>query len=274
MHAFFLGTGGGRFCMIRQLRKTGGVFFDLDGFKMLVDPGPGSLVYSLQNNIPLQKLDVLLVTHAHTDHCNDAEVIIEGMTSGCTKKRGILISNSTVLHGASSKTENFTQKISLYHKNCLEKIIEPSENKEINIQGIKFKFIKTKHADPNTLAFRLKKGNLNMGYITDTVYFENLAEFFKGCNILFVNLLRPRYKPWKGHLNTEDVLTLLNKIRPKKVILHHFGVAMLYGSIKKEKVFLKNNIKFDCEIIFAKDFQTVSLNNEKEKIKNLSRFLK
>ena len=185
-----------------------------------------------------------------------------------------IISEKTVLSlHLKSETEEFNPKISSYHKNYLEKIIEPRENEEINIKNVKFHFIKTKHGDPNTLAFKLKKDNLYLGYLTDTIYFEQLEKFFGDCDIMFINLLRPRYKPWKGHLNTDDVLKLLNEIKPKKAILHHFGVAMLYGSMKKEKLFLKNNLKFDCEIIFAKDFQTVNLENKK-KLSNLSKFLR
>ena len=39
----YLGTSGGRFSMIRQLRSTGGLWFRYGGVQGVIDPGPGSL---------------------------------------------------------------------------------------------------------------------------------------------------------------------------------------------------------------------------------------
>ncbi len=273
MEALFLGTGGGRMCSIKQMRRTGGVYFDLDSLKLLVDPGPGALVHALSQKVPLNKLNLLLVTHAHIDHCNDAEVIIEAITSGATNKKGTLITNTTVLHGLKEKDYNFAQKIDNYHLKSLEKVIE-IHNEEIKKFGdYEFSFIKSKHGDPNTLSFKIKKTGFSLGYIADTIYFDGLIDFFKDCKILFINVLRPKNNPWKGHLSTQDVLTIINKIKPEKVVLHHFGLAMLYGSIKREEWWLKKNLKNSCEVVFAKDFQRVKLTPHKSKENSLRKFL-
>ena len=41
----YLGTGGARFCMVRQMRWTGGIWFSYGGLKGVIDPGPGSLYH-------------------------------------------------------------------------------------------------------------------------------------------------------------------------------------------------------------------------------------
>jgi phosphoribosyl 1,2-cyclic phosphodiesterase len=91
----FLGTGGGRFATITQKRRTGGIRFLSDTLNMHVDPGPGALIYSLSRNLDPQKVGAILVSHSHPDHCTDAEVLIEAMTRGMTKKRGVVAAART-----------------------------------------------------------------------------------------------------------------------------------------------------------------------------------
>ena len=81
MKITFLGTGGGRFSAISQRRMTGGFRIDnLNGKNYHVDPGPGALVRTYQFGFDPRNLDGVFVSHAHTDHYNDAEILIEAMT--------------------------------------------------------------------------------------------------------------------------------------------------------------------------------------------------
>ncbi len=256
----FLGTGGGRFVMISQKRRTGGmVFYDSranDDLHLYVDPGPGALVYSLQEGIALNKLDGLIVTHAHLDHSNDAEAIIEAMTHGCKNERGVLIANSTVLNGVEVAEEDYTQVISEYHQNAVERIIEMKEGRPVELKGRTMQFLRTKHGDPNTMAFKIASEK-TIGFITDTELFDNLLTFFSDSDYLVINVLRPLSKKWQGHLNVEDAAEIINAIEPTMAILQHFGYNMLYSSLEKQRNFLEEKTKGDTEITFAKDFQTV-----------------
>ena len=40
----FLGSGGARIVVAKQVRASGGIYFNLAGTSFLVDPGPGALV--------------------------------------------------------------------------------------------------------------------------------------------------------------------------------------------------------------------------------------
>ena len=44
MRLTFLGSGGGRWVVLRQLKASGGFVLELSDQKMHVDPGPGALV--------------------------------------------------------------------------------------------------------------------------------------------------------------------------------------------------------------------------------------
>ena len=72
MEIVFLGTGGGRFNLISQVRRTGG-FIVRGRLQLHIDPGPGALTACHDFSIDPGKTDAVVVTHNHIDHLNDAE---------------------------------------------------------------------------------------------------------------------------------------------------------------------------------------------------------
>ncbi|MDG6221546.1 MAG: MBL fold metallo-hydrolase, partial [Candidatus Thermoplasmatota archaeon] len=111
----FLGTGGGRFSTITQRRATGGILVE-DGNRLHIDPGPGALVHLVAKGFDPQKLDGVLVSHCHPDHYNDAEILVEAMTSGGNKKRGLLLGSVSVMEGI----DGFSAAVSPYHQEKVE----------------------------------------------------------------------------------------------------------------------------------------------------------
>jgi len=92
----FLGTGGARFVIAKQLRATGGIFFRIGGKNILVDPGPESysrfLTYLPKFNP--EKIDAIILTHKHIDHSADVNVYLDVITEGGFKRNGFLIAPS------------------------------------------------------------------------------------------------------------------------------------------------------------------------------------
>jgi len=95
----FLGTGGGRFATITQKRRTAGIRIISEALNLHLDPGPGALVHSVNEGLDPQKIGAIFVSHSHPDHYTDAEVLIEAMTRGMTRKRGVLAAAKSVLSG-------------------------------------------------------------------------------------------------------------------------------------------------------------------------------
>lgn len=88
----FLGTADARFVVMKQLRASGGVWLSVGQTNLYIDPGPGALVRYLSSKPKMDPstLDGILLTHKHLDHCGDVNVMIEAMTEGGFKKRGVL----------------------------------------------------------------------------------------------------------------------------------------------------------------------------------------
>ena len=143
MKLTFLGSGGGRFSAISQRRMTGGFRIDnLNGRNYHVDPGPGALIRTYQFGFDPRNLSGVFVSHAHTDHYNDAEILIESMTKGMTKNAGTIFGSTSVLDGY----ENWGPCISSYHQSKSRRIVlKPGNIEEVN--GIKVKGAKTVHGE-------------------------------------------------------------------------------------------------------------------------------
>ena len=86
----FLGTAGARYVAFGFQRQAGGLWFNFEGINVHVDPGPGAFIHSHRKGLEPNWVDVVILSHRHLDHCADVNHILEAMTLGGKKKRGIL----------------------------------------------------------------------------------------------------------------------------------------------------------------------------------------
>lgn len=227
----FLGTGGGRFATITQKRRTGGIRILSKGLNMHLDPGPGALIYSLNRGLDPQKITAVLVSHGHPDHCTNAEVLIEAMTRGMLKKRGIVAAPRNVLFG----NEECGPSISKYHQQMPEKVIEIKLGVVFYIGDTKVIATKAKHTDPDTVGFRFETPDVgDIGYTSDTEFFEGIGKAFEGVRLLLVCVMRPSGKPWKGHMTTDDAVKIVEEAHPEMAVATHFGMRMIFSGPYRE----------------------------------------
>src|SRR3990172_1659532 len=95
----FLGSGGGRIVLANQFVATGGFVIRTKGYQVWIDPGEGALVRAAKNKVKASDTDVIFVTHHHLDHANDVNAIIDAMTIGGERQKGVLIGTETVING-------------------------------------------------------------------------------------------------------------------------------------------------------------------------------
>jgi len=221
----FLGTGGGRFATITQKRRTGGIRILSQHINVHVDPGPGALVYSLEVGLNPQKITGILVSHSHPDHYNDAEVLIEAMTRGMTKKRGFVAAAHSVLKG----NETCEPSISQYHQKMPEKVIDAKPGVSFNIDDTRVVAAQAKHTDPDTVGFRIETSDQgDIAYTSDTEYFQGVGKPYEGVRLLLLCVMRPLGSPWKGHMTTDDAVQILEEVKPEMAVLTHFGMQMIF----------------------------------------------
>ena len=80
------------------------------------------------------------------------------------------------------------------------------------------------------IGMKLEAPGISIGYTSDTAYFPELAEVFKGVTVLIMNVLRPGKDRWKTHFCSEDGIELISAVRPELAIIQHYGAKMLRAS--------------------------------------------
>ena len=216
----FLGTAGARFVVMKQLRASGGIWLTLDDTNILIDPGPGSLVRCLSSRPKLNPMDLdgIILTHRHIDHSNDINVMIEAMTNGGFKKKGVVF----------APRDAFEEDpvILKYVRDHVEKMEIMKEKGSYTIGNISFS-TPVKHIHGvETYGLNIYGKDCSISVITDTEYFGELESYYPG-DILIINVVRLGEKKGIQHLSIKDAEKIISTNQPKISILTHFGMTML-----------------------------------------------
>jgi phosphoribosyl 1,2-cyclic phosphodiesterase len=212
----FLGTAGARFVVASQLLASGGLWLNLSGTEILLDPGPGCIVQSTKRKLKATKLSAIILSHRHLDHSADVNIMTEAMTDGATKRRGWLFAPADAL-----ETEPV---IFSYLRDYLEGIEVLQEGKSYSVGNISFE-TPIRHIHPvETYGMRFKTGEHTFSCITDSRYFDGLCQNYGG-ELLIINVVFLEPRPI-DHLSVPDAERIIMKLKPKVAILTHFGMTM------------------------------------------------
>jgi phosphoribosyl 1,2-cyclic phosphodiesterase len=226
----FLGTGGGRFVTMTQKRRTAGIRIMGEGLNLHLDPGPGALVHSIEEGLNPQLINAILVSHCHPDHYTDAEMLIEAMTRGMTRRQGLLAAPKGVLEGG----DQCEASISRYHQRIVGERVEVAPGLKFKAANVNVSTTEARHTDPNAVGFRFETEFGDFAYTSDTEYYEDIGKYYQGVRLLALCVMRPSGKPWKGHMSTDDAIRIVDETHPEQAILTHLGMAMLLRGPEKE----------------------------------------
>lgn len=246
----FLGTAGARFVVMRQLRASGGIWLTLDGTQVLIDPGPGSLLHCLSSRPKLnpQDLEGIILTHRHLDHSNDINIMIEAMTNGGFKRKGIVFAPRDALEDDPVILQYIRQQVE--HVEILK------EKGRYQLGNIFFETpVRLKHG-VETYGITLKAASRSVSLISDTDYFPGLASYFTG-DILIVNVVMFDDKSSIEHLCLRDAEEIIAENKPRLAILTHFGMGLVKA--KPWDIAEKLTHKLGIHVIAARDGMQIDI---------------
>lgn len=243
----FFGTTGNKDVFFRNIRSAGGLYLSVDDTNIIIDPGVNTFYKFI--NVYEDRIDGIILSHIHIDHANDLNIFVELMTNGGETKQGtLLVPNQAIEERVLYPyVREFPEHL---------KVIKPSTSypiKNIEITSS----IEHKHGVEN-YGFKIKTKNHNIGLVTDTAYFPELLNSYKGCEILIMNV--PYYiqdKPKPKHLDIPATEEFIKAIKPKKVVLTHFNCNILNAN----PVLLADELskKYKIDVISAEDDMILEL---------------
>ena len=219
----FLGTGGDEVVVSKQIRGSGGIIINAEGYQFHIDPGPGALCQAKRHDINLREHTAVLVSHAHINHCSDVNAVIGAMSHNKLDIKGVLIANETLVNGDEKVGSNLTK----FHKKCVERVIAAKPGQKIGIEDIEIVMLKAKHDDPNAMGFKFVTPNFSLVYSSDTGYNPELLREYANVDILILNVVSPFDKKQSYNLNSDDAVNIIKRVNPNLVIITHFGKDMI-----------------------------------------------
>jgi ribonuclease BN (tRNA processing enzyme) len=250
----FLGTAGARFMVTKQLAASGGMWLNLGGTQILIDPGPGCIVQTTKRKLNAEKLSAIMISHRHLDHSGDANVMVEAMTGGGFRRHGMVFLPADALAPE--------PVIFSYLKNYVEGITVLDAEKTYEIGNISFK-TSVRHVHPvETYGMVFAAAGLRIGYIPDTLYFPGLAASYAGSDLIIVNMVLTVARPPVQHLNVADTEALIREIKPQAAVLSHFGMHVWQARpwLVAEEMSQKTGVR----VIAARDGMKFDLTQLKE----------
>ncbi len=213
----FLGTAGARIMVANQILASGGMWLNMGGTEILVDPGPGCIVQSTKRKLRAEKLSAIILSHRHLDHSADLNIMVEAMTQGGFKPHGWLFAPADALENE--------PVIFSYLRKYLDGITILKEGGSYPIGNVSFT-TPLRHVHPvETYGMLFKASNHTFSYIADSLYFDGLLKKYGGeLLILNVVFIEPRLPV--DHLSLPDAEHIIAELKPKAAILTHFGTTM------------------------------------------------
>jgi ribonuclease BN (tRNA processing enzyme) len=246
----FLGTAGARFVVMKQLRRSGGIWLSLNNTNILVDPGPGSLIRCLSCKPMLnpRDLDGIVLTHRHLDHSNDVNILIESMTNGGFDPKGVILAPTDALDD--------DPVILQYLRRYVDRIERLGLDLSYRIGNIDFSAAVAHHHGVETYGLNISSGNTSLSYVADTGYFDGLERYYHG-EVLIINVVLLKSSSKIQHLSLVDAEKIIEEVKPKLAILTHFGMTMLRA--KPWELAVDMTDRLGVKVIAANDGMQVDL---------------
>ncbi len=198
-----------------------------EGFHLLLECGSGT-VARLQEFMPLEALDHVVLSHLHGDHCADVSVLKYAANytvspSARAARRGTRPDdesrgNPTIIYAPDEPEEEFRR---LNHKDALlARPIGPGES--LALGPFHLHFAATEHPLP-CVATRIECGGRTLVYTGDTARCASVEDLARGADLLLAEASLPEScTDFRGHMRASEASDLARSAGVGRLLLTHF----------------------------------------------------
>ncbi|AOT68546.1 MBL fold metallo-hydrolase [Geosporobacter ferrireducens] len=193
-----------------------GYLFEGEGAKILIDCGNGTLSRLQQVLTSLEELDLIILSHLHSDHISDAMVLRYAI--GINKMKGLF--HKTIPLYAPATPQGDFEKLQFENAFLIQAI---EENLVVHEQGLKISFKKMDHP-VETYAIGIENKEKKFVFSADTRYCSQLIDFSKNADLLLceAGVLERDKTATTPHLSAMEAGQVATQGHVKKLLLTHF----------------------------------------------------
>jgi ribonuclease BN (tRNA processing enzyme) len=229
----------------------------LEGRHLLLDLGPGALRQLAAAGLTLERVDYILLTHLHPDHCGDLPAYLfalkyAGFPPRATPCRIIgrrgLAEFLSHLRGAWGRW--------IEPEPGQVEIVEVSEPGEVTLlagEPFRVRCAEPDHT-PASLAYRVEAGGRSLVYTGDTDYSPRLVELARGADLLLAECSFPEGRKVEGHLTPRLAGRMAREAGAKRLLLTH-----LYPPADEVDIKAQAEAEFGGEVAVAEDLMRMTL---------------
>ena len=209
----------------RNYRLRTSILVESGGERLLVDCGPDLRQQLLAADV--SRLDSVIVTHAHGDHCHGIDELrpVSNAMGGPVP----LHARPAVLEELKSRFNYAFARSDFYRP-----IVEASElGEELHFGEATARFVDQPHGDPTSLGLRFDEGDRSVSYAVDfSDLSDDMAALYERADIWIADCLTRRPHPTHAHLDA--VLGWARDLNIGHLYLVHMGNSLDYRSLIAE----------------------------------------
>lgn len=193
---------------------TSGYLFQSNGYSLLVDCG-SAVLSKLQNYLPVEKLDAVILSHYHHDHVADIGPLQYARMIGFHLGK---VEAALPIYGHPFDEEHVAK---LTHPDHTEgKTYDPEAT--LSIGPFTIEFLKTVHPVV-CYAMRISDGEHTVVYTADSSFIEEFVPFSDNADLLIseCNFYADQDGTNAGHMNSLEAGSLAEKANVKHLMLTH-----------------------------------------------------
>jgi phosphoribosyl 1,2-cyclic phosphate phosphodiesterase len=209
----------------RNYRLRSSLLVESAGERILVDCGPDLRQQLLVAEVG--RLDGVIVTHAHGDHCHGIDELrpVSQALSGPVP----LYARGEVLEELELRFAYAFEQSDFYRP-----IVQARElAEELRFGGARATFVDQPHGGPTSLGLRFDERDYSVGYAIDfSILSEEMAALYQGVDVWIADCLTR--KPHPTHMHLDGVLAAARDLRVGELYLVHMGNGLDYQTLAAE----------------------------------------
>lgn len=209
----------------RNYRLRTSILVESGGERMLVDCGPDLRQQLL--SAQLNRLDGVIVTHAHGDHCHGIDEL---------RPVSQAVQGAVPLYARRAVLDELEQRFgyAFARSDFYRPIVEARElGDELGFGDARVRFVDQPHGGPISLGMRFDEASYSVVYAIDfSNLTDDMAALYQGADVWISDCLTRRPHPTHAHL--DGVLGWARELGVGQLYLVHMGNGLDYRSLVAE----------------------------------------